>query len=377
MKIGLLLPSVFMSSQYRKKIFAPKKLFLQLADGLVERGHEVYVYSAEDVPTKAKVIGGETYLIEHTLPSLKFRDGSEEMIEKMAAQFTKTEFELGLTTKAYAHGVKIGLDIMHSYHDYMAHYISKLVPFPTVYSLHDPPYPEGTMEEWRLKQFPTDQFIPISQSHRDSFSGKVRFTNVIYHGVNPGSYELKVNKKKYFAFMGRYLKEKGVAEALEAAIAVDFALHLAGDNAYKKLEYYQKELKPLIEKGRVVEVGFMDGQDKNEFLGNAKAFLFPIKWEEPFGMVMLEAMACGTPVVAFNRGSVSEIVVDGKTGFLVDPETGVEGFIKAVRALTLLSDNLYTEMVHNCRQHVEDHFSIETMVGEYEKLYKKVTSTKR
>ena len=195
MKIGLLLPSMTMSSSYRRRIFAPKKLFLQLADGLVERGHTVYVYSVKGLASKAEVIAGPEFLEKNTLPSVKFREGNLKWRKKLADQFTRTEFELDTTANAYLHGQRVGLDLMHSYHDYMAHYVSKLVDFPTVYTLHDPPYPEGTMEKWRLERFADDVYIPISRSHRDSFGGKIKFSSVVYHGLNLSSYKMRVNKK--------------------------------------------------------------------------------------------------------------------------------------------------------------------------------------
>lgn len=375
MKIGLLLPSINMSASYRRRIFAPKKLFLQLADGLVERGHKVYVYSVKGLVTKAKVVAGTDYLVKHALPSVKFREGNLIWRKKLAKQFTRTEFELDTTANAYLHGQRVGLDLMHSYHDYMAHYVSKLADFPTVYTLHDPPYPEGTMEKWRLDRFPNDVYIPISRSHRDSFGGKIKFSPVVYHGLDMSSYKIRVNKKNYLAFMGRYLKEKGVVEAIETAIKTKIPLHIAGDRAYHKLKYYQQQIKPLINRGHVREVGFMDGEKKNEFLGYAKAFLFPIKWEEPFGMVLLEAMACGCPVVAFNNGSVSEIVVDGKTGYVVDARQGVAGLIKAVDKLMSLSDVQYTDMVHACRAQVEENFTVEKMVEGYERVYQRIVNS--
>jgi glycosyltransferase involved in cell wall biosynthesis len=272
------------------------------------------------------------------------------------------------------HGKKVGLDIMHSYHDFMAHYVSKLVKFPTVYSIHDPPYPENTMEAWRIRQFPEDIYIPISKSHRDSFQNKIKFTDVIYHGVNLGSYTFHVNKKNYLAFMGRYLKEKGIVEAITAARAVQIPLHIAGDKAYHKLVFYTKQIKPLLSKGHIQEIGFMDGEAKNKFLGEARAFLFPIKWEEPFGMVLIETMACGTPVIAFNRGSVPEIVKDQETGYLVDPEAGIDGLVRAVKKLLKLPKEKYSKMVHACRKRVEEKFTVEKMVSGYEKVYRKVIS---
>ena len=322
-------------------------------------------------------------MIKHKLPSVKFRGISPEALAKLAGLATRSEFELDLTVKAYLHGQKVGLDIMHSYLDFMAHYISKIVKFPTIYSLHDPPYPGNTLDYWRLKHFPKDIYIPISISHRNSFGKLVRFTSVIYHGLNINSYKFHVHKGHSLVFMGRYLKEKGLVEAIETAKRLRIPLHIAGDKAYRRLAYYQKDIKPLLSRGHIQEIGFMDGSAKNEFLGKARAFLFPIKWEEPFGMVMLEAMACGTPVIAYNRGSVPEIVKDGVTGFIVNPpktdlqdqsdkewiikKRGIEGLVEAVGRIGEIDRRA-------CRKHVEENFTIDKMVAGYEKVYQKILS---
>jgi glycosyltransferase involved in cell wall biosynthesis len=139
----------------------------------------------------------------------------------------------------------------------------------------------------------------------------------------------------------------------------------------------------LKENPQVTLTGFLQGAQKAQHLGMAKAFLFPIHWEEPFGMVMIEAMACGTPVIAYNRGSVPEIVIDGVTGFIIDPPEGddtpyplgqhiikargVDGIAQAIKRIGEIDRSA-------CRKHVEDHFTVEKMVEGYERVYQDVLS---
>src|SRR3972149_11906140 len=148
MKIGMMLPSVYMGSRYKNKIFAPKELFLNLADGLVDKGHEVYVYASPNTKTKAQLVAGEEGLIDKDLISAKFL-GLERLSKlKNAHTATKIEYEIDLSVKAYLHAKEKKLDIMHAYHNFMAHYVSKLVPIKTVYTIHDPrPYREH-LEYW-------------------------------------------------------------------------------------------------------------------------------------------------------------------------------------------------------------------------------------
>ncbi|MCK4891296.1 MAG: glycosyltransferase, partial [Candidatus Pacebacteria bacterium] len=129
--------------------------------------------------------------------------------------------------------------------------------------------------------------------------------------------------------------------------------------------FYDKKVKPFLKKSEIEDIGFLDRKKLSSFLGRAKALLFPINWEEPFGLVMIEAMACGTPVIAFNRGSVSEVIKHGKTGFVVENESEM---IEAIKNI----DKINRE---DCRKHVEENFTIKTMVGGYEEVYRKVLSS--
>lgn len=381
-----MLPSVYMGNKYKNKIFAPKELFLNLANGLVDKGHEVYVYSSPDTKTKAHLVSGEERLINQDFISAKSR-GLERLSKlKNAHVATKIEYEIDLSVKAYIHANEKKLDIMHSYLDFVAHYINRLVPIPTVYTIHDPkPLPEH-LDYWRFNHFKKDNYIFISKSQLKNFKDMVHNSGVIYHGVDVEKFAFQDTKKKYIAFLGRYIKEKGVIEAILTAKKTNHTLKMIGDDVYRALPYYQKNVAPYLKKGVIEDESFFGEGDRGEFLRNAKVLLFPILWEEPFGMVMIESMSCGTPVVAFNRGSVSEIIKDGITGFIIDQDdenrpnrgkwiikkTGVEGLVEAINLIYNMSQEEYDQLRHNCRRHVEENFTIEKMVERHEEIYKKV-----
>ena len=159
-------------------------------------------------------------------------------------------------------------------------------------------------------------------------------------------------------------------------------LKLIGDDAYRALPYYQTYVLPHLKHGVLEDETFFGESDRSEFLKNAKALLFPILWEEPFGMVMIEAMSSGTPVIAYNRGSVSEVIRDGVTGFIIDPdnvrrpgkgswiikEQGIAGLAEAVKRIGQIDRAV-------CRKHVEDNFTIEKMIDNYENIYKKIINS--
>lgn len=372
MKIGLLLPSVYMGTKYKNKIFAPKELFLNLANGLVDRGHTVYVYAAPGTKTKAHLIEGHAELIEHDFISPKFRGLDRLTKLKNAHTATKIEYEIDLSVKAYQHAREKKLDILHAYHDFMAHYMNRLLDIPTVYTIHDPRPRSEHLEHWRFKHFSTDNYIFISNSQKRSFRNLIRSIGVIYHGVDIKKFSFGEIGGTHLSFIGRYIKEKGVVEAIMAAKTLGIPLRMVGDDAYRVLPYYQQKVLPQLKKGSVEDATFLGEGHRSFFLRDSKALLFPIQWEEPFGMVMIEAMSCGTPVVAFDRGSVEEVVKDGVTGFVVPPKEGVGGLVRAIKKIQAMPKEEYIKMRQACRRHVEENFTIEKMVENHEQVYAKI-----
>ena len=208
MKIGLLLPSVYMGSKYKNKIFAPKELFINLANGLVDKGHEVYVYASSDTKTKARLVSGEERFINKDFTSPKFRGLDRLDKLKNAHIATKTEYEIDLSVKAYLHAKKKKLDIMHSYHsdNFMAHYVNKLVPIKTVYTIHDPSPFREHLEYWRFNHFKNDNYVFISQSQTRDYRGMLRGVAVVYHGANTETFTFKESKGAFLAFLVRYIQ---------------------------------------------------------------------------------------------------------------------------------------------------------------------------
>jgi glycosyltransferase involved in cell wall biosynthesis len=384
MRIGLLLPSVYMGSKYANKIFAAGELFLNLADGLVDKGHDVYVYASPDTKTKAHLVAGETSLLRQDYTSSHFRGLDEVAKNKSAELITKIEYEVDLTVKAYLHAQENKLDIMHAYHDFMAHYIAKIAPIKTIYTIHTSRPQENDLDYWRFQQFTNDNYVFISKSQLKDFKDLISSGNVAYHGVDTEKFSFGNGEGGYLAFLGRYIEEKGVTDAIVVAKKSGFMLKMVGDTAYRALSYYQTGIQPELKEGLVEDKSFLNKEDRYIFLKNAKALLFPIRWEEPFGMVMVEAMACGAPVVAFSRGSVPEIIRDGLTGFIINSsdddirgdyiikKTGIEGLLEAVQRIYAMPKEEYLQMRRNSRQHVEENFTIKKMVEGYENVYRKV-----
>lgn len=386
MKIAILSPSIYMSpTRYGDMIFAPRDLSIALVDGLVDRGHDVFFFTTPDVPTKAKLISGDLDLLDHDYIKSMLGETKSERLHWGYFSTMKHDYEMDLTTKCYKQAVSEKFDIVHSYHERLAHFLDDLTGVPTVYTLHDPlPDKKINLIYWLLNKFARHNYVSITNSFRRSDILDLNFVDTVYHGIDVSSYTYSEVPGKYLAFMARLIPQKGADDAIKAAKETQMQLKIATSQLPVNIsndQYYASTIAPLLTQAEVTFTGFMDRQQKSDYLSQAKAFLFPIKWEEPFGMVMIEAMACGTPVIAYNRGSVSEIVRDGVTGFIVNEDlshlgnlsnlsnlkikqTGVAGLVEAVKRIGEIDRAA-------CRRHVEENFTVEKMVSGYEAVYRK------
>lgn len=222
-------------------------------------------------------------------------------------------------------------------------------------------------------QFQLATYIPDQQKH------------VVHHGISIDPFVFNEKGNETMVWMSRIHRRmnKGAKEAIAIAKQVDKQLHMVSFIEPTSIEYFHEEIESQFDAHiKFEKKDIHDVIDRNAVLGNAKLFLFPLQWDEPFGLVLLEAIACGTPIVSFARGAVPEIVVDGQTGFLVNPSdedkrgdyivktTGIAGLSEAVERLYSLPQKEYQKMRHASRNQVEEKFSISRMVDQYEEIYK-------
>ncbi len=239
---------------------------------------------------------------------------------------------------------------------------ARFVDKPFVYTVHHPLEP-ALLEFYQ--QNPWIQYVCISNFQCEQL--KLDKSQTIHHGIDLSLYKLQETKKDYMSFLGRIAPVKGTHLAIEVAMRTGIPLKIAGEIQPMFRDYFDKKIKPHID-GKFIEyVGEADLKAKNELLGNSLAMLFPIQWDEPFGLVMVEAMACGTPVLALPGGSVPELVKDGVSGFV---SNSVDDMANRVRELT----NGPGISPKSVRQYVEQNFSVERMVKEYLALYQKLLS---
>jgi glycosyltransferase involved in cell wall biosynthesis len=232
---------------------------------------------------------------------------------------------------------------------------------PVVYTLHDPIYP-WRRDIFRMFQSPNQYFVSISDAQRRP-APDLNYAATIYNGIPLDAFPFSERSEDFFLFVGRLHPEKGVREAVEAARLAGVRLKIIGPPVTG--EYWEKHVKPYL--GEQIEyVGFVPRKDLFRFYGRAKATLVPIQWEEPFGLVLVESMACGTPVIAFRRGSVPEVVKHGETGLIVETVEEIAAAIKTIDAIDRAA----------CRRHVEEHFSIEKMAEGYERVFLQILEQK-
>jgi glycosyltransferase involved in cell wall biosynthesis len=228
---------------------------------------------------------------------------------------------------------------------------------PLVYTIHHPHEP--SLSEF-YGDHPETNFVTISNFQREH--EKLPNVRTIHHGLNFDRYHLVQDKEPYVAFIGRIAPVKGTHLAIAAAKQAGIKLKIAGEIQPPFRDYFESEIRPQID-GRAVEfIGEADLKAKDELLGNALALLFPIQWDEPFGLVMIEAMACGTPVIAFPGGSVPEIVEDGVSGWLCHSVVDMAQRIRSAGEFDPAS----------VRAYAQKKFSLDRMVRQYADLYTEI-----
>ncbi|OQY67258.1 hypothetical protein B6D29_02090 [Microgenomates bacterium UTCPR1] len=387
MKIGLLLPSLLASKSYESRIFAPKELFISLVNHLVTLGHQVFTYTSENLVTKGNNIAGSLDLENLQLYSVRdIHKRPSSVLEQLSDIRKRTNYSIDLVSRAIAHANKNNLDIIHVYSDTFSYYFSAFTKIPMIFTLHDPVFNANTFEFWRLKYFNKVPHISISkyQAHEYEEILNLNCVGTIYHGIELNKFRFSETSGDNMIMIGRFIPEKGFNFGLRLATEIKKPLHIASSSNYETTDYYNKEIGPYLNSPYVTKLGFLNSSKRDDVMGRAKTFLFPIQWEEAFGLVMIEAMACGTPVIAFARGAVPEVVVDGVTGFVINSseddirgnftikKTGYDGLKEAAEKIYNLPESEYRKMRLACRQHVEKNFSADLMAKNYEKLYRQI-----
>ncbi len=314
-----------------------------LARGLVELGHEVVVYATGD----SRPAGSLQWLF----PRGQWPPNDES--ERRHAQFALTDLR--------AQG---RVDIVHSHHTSALEF-HHLVDVPTAVTLHD--CPDEAIAA-RCRAHPEVAIVAISRRQAELVAD-LNIARVIHHGIDVDRYALGRGDGGYVAFLGRFTPEKSPHLAVDAAAAAGIDIHLGGCPQPYSRAYFEREMAPRLARyaRRIHWPGELEEQPKIEMLRRARALLFPIGWEEPFGLVLIEAMLVGTPVIAFPRGSVPELVDEGVTGFMV---RNVDEMAARVRTLEGFDRE-------RCRARARERWSYRRMAREHADLYQELVASRR
>lgn len=313
-----------------------------LTEELVRRNYDITLFASGDSKTSAKLIplAERAILLQKNLRS--------------PHAYISTALE-----KIYQY--RNSIDLFHNHFDFFLFPLSLPNTVPILTTLHRPLDPI-TIQAY--KAYRKIKFCTISQDQRRSAEENgIPIVDVVYNGIAPEKYLFKKTAGDYFMYLGRLNKEKGISDAINVSKKAGIKLIVAGNIiGAEEWNYFIHEVQPLLNEENVTFVGQVNFNEKVKLLGGAKALLFPIERREPFGLVMIEAMACGTPVIAYRRGSVPEVVKDKKTGFIVETK---EEMVEAIKNINAINRK-------DCRTHVEQNFTLKQMVDKYEKIYKKL-----
>ena len=311
-----------------------------LTEELVREGHEVTLFASGDSQTAANLVS----------PCRRSLRLDPTHCDLLAYHVLMLEQVFQLSDE---------FDVIHYHIDYLHFPGSRRRRFTHVTTLH------GRLDLPELvplyREYTEMPLVSISDSQRKPLPW-VNWVSTVYHGLPEDLYSFHEKSGNYLAFLGRVSPEKGLDQAIEMAKRTGIPLKVAAKIDRADREYFEAIIKPLLDDPIVEYIGEIGENGKDEFLGNALALLSPVAWPEPFGLVFIEALACGTPVVAYNRGSVPELLMDRVTGFVVQD---VKAGVKAIGQLPNVSRRA-------CRRHFETHFTARLMCQAYALVYDKL-----
>ena len=312
-----------------------------LTEELVKRGHQVTLFASGDSGTAAKLIPG----------------WNQALRRARLASMTNVGIAIHYRLLSMVYERASEFDVIHAHVDYWSFPFAHLVATPSITTMH------GRLDIEELhpiyRHYPAMPMVSVSDSQRKPLPD-MNWVGTVYHGLPSRLLRFNPEPGKYLAFLGRISPEKGTDLAIDVALKAGVPIKIAAKVDDVDREYFNKVIEPKLGSAGVEYIGEIDDSQKSEFLGNALATIFPIDWPEPFGLVMIESMGCGTPVIARPIASVPEVLREGVTGLTA---MDLDGLVAAVKQVSSISR-------HRCREEFETRFTVESMAVKYETIYR-------
>lgn len=329
-----------------KKYGGTERIIYYLAEELVKRGHQVTLFASDNSKTRAKLISvTKKGLIEQGIPwhDWLWNNFNHSRAFEMAKNF----------------------DVLHCHWNILGAFFQRFVKTPVLHTFHNTPI--STDHRWKIFDYYKKDLNVVFLSKNQQKRSPIKFKKewVVYNGIDISKFFFKEKSDNFLLWVGRICPDKAPDIAIKVAKKLGMNLILAGQLQPMYQDYFKKEIKPYLSQ-KIKYVGELTQKKLNLLYGKAKALLYPALWQEPFGLIIVEAMACGTPVIAFKKGSLPEIIKDKKTGFIVKD---VNEMTKAVK----LVDKIKRK---DCRLRAEKYFTLQKMVNNYEKVYNEIIKMK-
>jgi len=369
MKIAILTNNQKPLPSSRESMYSPNLVASDITEELVKRDHEVFLFSGKDSKTSAHLYHDNIYTCYHDYP---------KMAEENLAEYQRlsVQYELYLVSKAIEMANRNKFDIIHAHDQNLLPYFSNLIEKPILFTYHaNIDFDIQTeINKKRFQRFyKNNYYVSISDWQKNKSWKYLNIVSVVKHGIDLKKYDFSSKTEDHILFLARMVENKGPDLAIKVALRLNKKIVLGGDIGKNEdnQSFFDEKIKPQIDNNKVQFLGHVPFDKTAEQYQKAKLFILPNRWEEPFGLVMIEAMACGTPVVAFDRGAVREIIKDGETGFICPPDN-VKCMMNIVKKIYEMPEKEYRRMRIACRKHIEENFTVTKMVDGYEKVYQKV-----
>lgn len=362
MKIATMVRGMLPAPRPEDMLYSPLDIAITLSEKLTDKGHRVTYYGPQgshlqvtDVKTSNlhPFIHGEEDLQELT--------GSTDLFK----MYIPSLYDDILVSEMFKRAAEGEYDLLHFHHFEAALPFARLYPqVPVVYTVHDP------IDSWRREVIeaylsPNQHFISISNNQRQG-APDLPYAATVYNGIDTSFFLPNGKAEDYLLYVGRIVPEKGVREAVQIAMHSDSRLYIIGNVRPSEEWYFDMHIKPYLS-DKILFLGYMERKQLVKYYQKARALLMPVQWEEPFGLSMAESMSCGTPIVAMRRGSIPEVVVDGKTGFIAG---GIGEMAEALHKIDTIKRT-------DCRAHVVENFSINHMVEGYENVFQEIIASNK